>query len=87
MGLLQGSNFQKFVSKVNLQPNFKAQHKMSNNLLTVRPRRKTSTDHLKKTDTAESIGDISYCLWHHPAAKTTSGLILQGLKSPKTRKR
>jgi hypothetical protein len=77
MGSLQGSNLQKFVSKANLQPNFKAQQKMSKNFLTVHPRRKITTDHLDKTDTAESIRDIRIRLWHHLATKTTSGLILQ----------
>jgi hypothetical protein len=60
---------------------------MSNNFLTVHPRRKKSTDHLQKTDAAEAIGDIGNCLWHHLAAETTSGLILQGQNSPKARKR
>jgi hypothetical protein len=60
---------------------------MSNNFLTVHVRRKTSTDNLKKTDAAESIGDIRIRLWHHLAAKTTSGLNLQLWKSLKTRKR
>jgi hypothetical protein len=45
------------------------------------------SEHLQKTDAAESIGDIIIRLWHHLATKTTSGLILQGQKSPKTRKR
>jgi hypothetical protein len=31
-----------------------------------------------KTDAAESIGDIRIRLWHHLAAKTTSGPNLQG---------
>jgi hypothetical protein len=78
MGPLQGSNLQKFVSKANLQPNLKSQQKMSNNFLTVHARRKTSTDHQQKTDAAESIGDIRIRLWHHLAAKTTSGFISQG---------
>jgi hypothetical protein len=42
MGSLQRSHLQKFVSKANLQPKFKAQQKMSNNFLTAHPRRKTS---------------------------------------------
>jgi hypothetical protein len=42
---------------------------MSNNFLTVHTRRQTSTDHLKKTDAAESIGDNRIRLWHHPKAK------------------
>jgi hypothetical protein len=46
MGSLQESNLQKFVSTANLQPNFEAQPQMSNNILTVYARRKTSTDHL-----------------------------------------
>jgi hypothetical protein len=49
MGSLQELNLQKFVSKANLQPNFKAQPKMPNNFLTVHVRRKASTDHLRKT--------------------------------------
>jgi hypothetical protein len=77
MGSLQGSNLQKFISKANLQPNFKAQPKMSNNFLTVHARRKTSTDHLEKADAAESISDLRICQWHHLAEKTTSGLNLQ----------
>jgi hypothetical protein len=87
MRSFQRSNLEKFVSKANLQPNFKAQPKMSNNFLTVHPRRKTSTDHLWKTDTVDSIGDIRNCLWHHLAAKTISGFNLQVKKWPKTLKR
>jgi hypothetical protein len=52
--------------------------KKSNNFLTVHDARKTSTDHHLKTDAVESISDIRICLWHHLAAKTTSGLNLQG---------
>jgi hypothetical protein len=78
MGSFQGSNLQKFVSKAKLQPNFKAQPKMSNNFLTAQDRRKTSIDHLQKTDVAESIGDIRNRLWYRLAVKTTSNLNLQG---------
>jgi hypothetical protein len=60
---------------------------VSNNFLTAHARRKTSTHHLQKTDVAESNGGIRTRLWHQLKAKTTSGLILQGQKSPKTRKR
>jgi hypothetical protein len=77
MGLLQGFNLQKFVAMANLQPNFKAQPKMSNNFLTVHERRKTSTDHLQKINAVESIGEIRIRLWRHLAAKTTSYLKLQ----------
>jgi hypothetical protein len=77
MGSLQASNLQNFVSKANLQPNLKPQPKMSNNFLTVHARRKTSTDHLHKTDDTESIGDFRIRLWLHLVLKTTSGLILQ----------
>jgi hypothetical protein len=77
MGSLQGSNLQKFVSKANLQPNFKAQMKMSNNFLTVHDRLHTSTDKLQETDVAESIDDIRIRLWRHLAAKSTSGYELQ----------
>jgi hypothetical protein len=40
MWSLQGSNLQKFVSKANSQPDFKAQPTMSNNFLLVHARQK-----------------------------------------------
>jgi hypothetical protein len=78
MGSLQGSKLQKLVSKANLQPNFKTQPNMSNNFSPVHARRKTSTDHLKKTDAAESIGDFRFALPRHLAVKTPSGLGFEG---------
>jgi hypothetical protein len=46
IGSFMGSNLHKFFSQANLQPNLKAQLKMSHNFLTVQDRRKTTADYL-----------------------------------------
>jgi hypothetical protein len=60
--------------------------KLSKYFLTVHDRQRTLTDHLEKNVVAKSVGNIKIFLWHHLAAKITSGLNVQVLTSPKTRK-
>ena len=69
-GVISEVKFTKVCFKGKITAKFKAQAKMSNNFWTVQDRRKFPTDHLYKTNAAESIGDIRICLWHHLAAKT-----------------
>jgi hypothetical protein len=69
-GVISGIKFTKVCFKGKFTAKFKGKPKMPNNCLRVRDKRKTSKDHLYKTDATESIGDIRICLWHHLPAKT-----------------